>query len=210
MKTREANQTETIPGTRIRTLVVDDSPFMLKILAQTLEEAGDFDLVGTASNGHQALSYASTLSPELVLMDIHMPHVNGIQATRCIKHGQHPPVIIITTSDDRSTAKAMASQAGADAFLCKNGNIRRDLIGALRKLFGSNGARGVKSGRVGRNNNLGSAQLQHAHCSPPIKRTSGWSQRRLVHRSRRIGAQLCASSRFSPQHSLHSSEKTKN
>ena len=60
---------ETIPA-RVRSLVVADSPFMLKILAQTLRDAGDFDLVGTATHAYQALQHMSTLSPELVLMDI--------------------------------------------------------------------------------------------------------------------------------------------
>src|SRR5208337_991740 len=94
MNTCTVKQAEDIPGTRIRTLVVDDSPSMLKVLAQSLEEAGNFDLVGTATDGCQALRQVSALSPELVLMDIHMPRLNGIQATRFIKQRERPPVVI--------------------------------------------------------------------------------------------------------------------
>ena len=148
MKTSAPILTENTPGTPIRALVVDDSPFMVKVLAQILEVAGNFDLVGTATDGCQGLRYVSLLSPELVLMDIHMPRLNGIQATRCIKQRQHPPVVIITTSDDSSMAKATAEAAGADAFVCKEGNLRHQLMDALQKLFGSNAARRVGSGRV--------------------------------------------------------------
>ena len=84
MNTCTVKQAEGIPGTRIRTLVVDDSLFMLKILAQLLEADDGFELVGTATDGRKALRYVSVLSPDLVL-DLHMPGLNGIQATRYIK-----------------------------------------------------------------------------------------------------------------------------
>src|SRR5258705_14018888 len=87
---------------RIRTLVVNDSPFMLKTLAQILKQMANFDLVGTATNGCQALRQVSALSPDLVLMDIHLSCLNGIQATEHIKHRyfkqrEHPPVVLIIT-----------------------------------------------------------------------------------------------------------------
>jgi len=148
MNTCARNRAEDIPKTRVKTLVVDDSPFMLKILAQILEEAGNFDLVGTATDGCQALRYVTMLSPELVLMDVHMPRLNGIQATRCIKQREHPPVVIITTSDDSSVAKTTADDAGADGFVSKKNNLRHRMLGTLQELFGSNGARRAKAGRI--------------------------------------------------------------
>src|SRR5271165_6266372 len=99
MNTCRVEPAEDIPGIRIRTLVVDDSPFMLKFLAQTLEAVAGFDLVGTATNARQALRYVSMLSPDLVLLDLQMPGLNGIQATRYIKDREHPPVVIIVSSD---------------------------------------------------------------------------------------------------------------
>jgi CheY-like chemotaxis protein len=144
MNKRALDRAEVLFNTRVRTLVVDDSPFMLKILAQILEEAGNFDLVGTATNGCQALRYVSMLSPELVLMDVHMPRLNGIQATRYIKQREHPPAIIIVTSDDSAITKATAEEAGADAFVSKDGNLRQQLMDVLQDLFGPNGARRAK------------------------------------------------------------------
>jgi CheY-like chemotaxis protein len=141
MNTRALDRAEAVSETRVRTLVVDDSPFMLKILTQILEAAGDFDLVGTATNGCQALRYVSILSPDLVLMDIHMPGLNGIQVTRCIKQSEHPPFVILSSSDDSFVTKTKAEKAGADAFISKEGNLRDQLMGALQDLFRPTGER---------------------------------------------------------------------
>jgi Response regulator containing a CheY-like receiver domain and an HTH DNA-binding domain len=136
MNTRALDRAEAVSETRVRTLVVDDSPFMLKILAQILEAAGNFDLVGTATDGCKALRYVSMLSPDLVLMDIHMPGLNGVQVTRSIKQSEHSPVVILASSDDSSVTKTTAEEAGADAFVSKEGNLRNQLMGALQDLFG--------------------------------------------------------------------------
>ena len=127
--------------TRVTTLVADDSPFMLKTLSQILERAGNFDLVGTATDGCQALRYVAMLSPGLVLIDLHMPHLNGIHATRYLKERENPPVVIIITSDDSFASKEMAEEAGADAFVSKAGNLSYELLTVLQNLFGPHGER---------------------------------------------------------------------
>jgi len=125
---------------RIRTLVVDDSPFMLKTIAQILKQAAYLDLVGTATNGLQALRLVSALLPDLVLMDVHLPYLNGIQATQYIKQREHPPAVVIITSDAPPVTKAMAEKAGADGFLSKEGDLQHRLLGVLEDLFGPGGA----------------------------------------------------------------------
>jgi len=127
---------ELIPVARVKTVVVDDSPFMLKILAQTLEEAGDFDLVGTATDAYQALRHVSALTPELVLMDIHMSGLNGIEATRRIKQSEHAPVVILISSHITAGTKSLAEEAGADGVVSKEVNFRYQLISALKNLLG--------------------------------------------------------------------------
>lgn len=148
MNTHHRNSANAIPHTRVTTLIVDDSPFMLKTLSQILERTEKFDLVGTAMNGSQALRYVSMLSPKLVLMDARMPGLNGIQATRYIKQGEPPPVVIIITSDDSPAAREMADQAGADAFISKDANVRYQLMSTLQNLFGPTGERRKAAGSI--------------------------------------------------------------
>jgi DNA-binding NarL/FixJ family response regulator len=132
MNTCTLTQAEAIPETIIRTLVADDSPFMLKVLARAVESAGNFELIGSATDGCQALRYVSLLSPELVLIDVHMPRINGIQALRCIKQRENAPVVIVVTSDDSSATKRMAEEAGADGFVIKDRDLGPRLLHALR------------------------------------------------------------------------------
>ena len=141
MTTRPFRPAETIPATRVGSLVVADSPFMLKILAQTLRDAGDFDLVGTATRAHQALRHVSAVSPELVLMDIEMPDLNSIQGTRYMKQREHPPVVILISSHNNPVTKSLAEQAGADGFVSTEVNFRHRLISVLENLFGSSQVR---------------------------------------------------------------------
>ncbi len=158
MNTRALHLTEAASDTRVRTLVVDDSPIMLAILTRVLEEAGNMDLVGCATDGSQAVRLASALSPELVLMDLNLPHLNGIQATRCIKGFTRPPIVIIVTTDDSAFAKSMAEKAGADGFIIKQGNLRHRLLGMLQQLFGpGNARRAPVSGVLFRNPPAGEA-----------------------------------------------------
>ena len=147
MNTHSLQPAEPIPATRIRTVVVDDSPLMLKILVQALDEAGDFDLIGSATNGYQALRHVSALSPELVLMDIHMPGLNGIEATRCMKQSEHAPVVILISSDSTAQTKLLAEQAGADGFVSKEANFRHLLLSALKNLFGPRGSLGSRKAK---------------------------------------------------------------
>ena len=121
----------------VRTLIVDDSPWMLKTLSQILTLEGIFTLVASATDGSQAIRYASTIEPELILMDVQMPHLNGIEATRYIKQFKNPPLVIIVTSDDTPDSRALAKAAGADAFVSKCGDIHAQLKTLFQQFFGA-------------------------------------------------------------------------
>ena len=69
----------------IRTVVADDSPFVLKTLSSFLEQQRDFQLVGTATDGHHAVRRVVELEPDLVLMGLRLPGLNGLDAARQIK-----------------------------------------------------------------------------------------------------------------------------
>ena len=119
----------------VRTLIADDSPLMLKTIAQFLALEGNFTLVGTATDGYQAVRQALTMEPELVLMDDRMPHVNGLEAIRHIKQSESPPVIILVTADDTPSSEALAKAAGADGFVKKRGNLHDQLRSVFQELF---------------------------------------------------------------------------
>ena len=153
----------------VRTLIADDSPLMLKPLAQILALEGNFTLVATATDGCQAVRQVLTMEPELVLMDYRMPHLNGLEATRHIKQSENPPVVIIVTSDDTPSSEALAKAAGADGFVKKGGNLRNQLRSLFQKLFQF----GMGTSPVGKNQNP-ATHLGAADKSDEIFQTADW------------------------------------
>jgi CheY-like chemotaxis protein len=137
MNSSEETRTKPIDtNRRVRTLIADDSHFALKALAQILELEGRFTLVGTATDGCQAILRVLDKKPDLVLMDNLMPHLSGIEATRRIKQFENPPLVIIVTSDDSSNCKTLAKAAGADGFVSKGGDLRHQLRLLFQELYG--------------------------------------------------------------------------
>jgi CheY-like chemotaxis protein len=122
----------------VRTLLVDDSQFMRAYLTMLIEESG-FELVGTAADGHQALRSVAALKPDLVLMDVDMPCLDGIEATRSIKEAGkqsgYAPVIVIVTSEDTLECRSQAEDAGANGFVSKSEDLRGQLKSTLNNLF---------------------------------------------------------------------------
>jgi DNA-binding NarL/FixJ family response regulator len=118
----------------IRTVVVDDSPGVLKLLSTFLEQQRDFQLVGTATDGRNAVRRVVELRPDLVLMDMQLPGMNGLEATRLIKACSEAPAVIMVTADDTPECRAQARAAGTDAFVGKL-HMFSQLRTALRRLF---------------------------------------------------------------------------
>ena len=116
---------------RIRVIVADDHPILREGLTGLLAEEPDIDVVGQASDGQEALDLARRIAPQVVLMDITMPVLNGIDATRQIK-AEMPQIRVIGLSmhEDESLISAMYD-AGADAYLVKNGPSE-SLVEAIR------------------------------------------------------------------------------
>jgi PAS domain S-box-containing protein len=103
----------------IRILLTDDHAAMRDGLARLLDQEFDFEVVGQASDGQEAVELAGKLNPDVILMDISMPRMNGIDATRVI-HDQHPDIRIIGLSlyQEEERAKAMLD-SGAVLYLTK-------------------------------------------------------------------------------------------
>jgi two-component system response regulator DesR len=121
-------------GWAIRTVVVDDSPSVLKALSSFLDLQHDFQLVGTAADGVHAVRRVVELEPDLVLMDLRLSGMNGLEATRQIKARPQAPTVIMVADDDTPESRAAASAAGTDAFVGKQ-HMFTQLRTAIRKLF---------------------------------------------------------------------------
>ena len=105
---------------KIRVLVVDDSAFMCKVLQEIINSDPQLEVVGQGRDGRDGVALAESLRPDVITMDINMPHVDGLQATEQIMT-QHPRPIVIVSSESRegaaSTLKAL--ELGAIDFVPK-------------------------------------------------------------------------------------------
>jgi DNA-binding NarL/FixJ family response regulator len=115
----------------IRILIVDDQELVRAGLRGLLRERFGFEVVGECADGAMVPAAVATLRPDVVLMDVRMPHVDGISATAALRRDpDSPPVLVLTTFDD-DEALAGALRAGASGFLLK-GVPAADLQRAVR------------------------------------------------------------------------------
>jgi DNA-binding NarL/FixJ family response regulator len=103
----------------IRILIADDQSLVRAGFRLVLENHTDLEVVGEASNGHEAVHSAARLKPDVVLMDIRMPELDGIAATRTIT-ARHPARVLVLTTYDLDEYVYDALQAGASGFLLKD------------------------------------------------------------------------------------------
>jgi DNA-binding NarL/FixJ family response regulator len=109
--------------TDIRMLIVDDVELVRQDLHTLLTLAGDIRIVGEAGNGLEAIQLAKALLPEVVLMDLEMPVMDGYEATRQIKAFRPACRVIILSIHADETEQQSAVQAGADAFIVKGASL---------------------------------------------------------------------------------------
>ena len=103
----------------IRVLLADDHRMLREGLRRSLADEG-FDVVGEADNGHEAVKLAAELSPDIVLMDVSMPEMDGVEATRQIRErGDGPRILMLTMHADKDVL-ADAIRAGASGYLVKD------------------------------------------------------------------------------------------
>lgn len=104
----------------IRVLVADDHTLVRKGIRNVLDEHPDIELVGEASDGEEAVALTESLRPDIVLMDIAMPRLNGVEATRQIKaRSPRTAVLVLTAYDDDAYVFALL-EAGAAGYLLKS------------------------------------------------------------------------------------------
>lgn len=120
---------------QIRILLVDDQPLLRMGFRMILEAESDFAVIGEAGDGAEAMELVERTNPDVVLMDVRMPRVDGIEATeRVVASGAPSRVIILTTFDVDEYAFA-ALEAGASAFLLKS-VAPEQLVDAVRVVHG--------------------------------------------------------------------------
>ena len=119
---------------KIRVVVADDSPTALQSVCDYLEFAGGFEIVGTASDGVNAVQLASVQEPDLVLLDLSMPRVNGLEAAEQI-HRRSPAMRVIIFSELEGLSLGdECTRRGADSFVPKS-QLPEKLLLEIRRLF---------------------------------------------------------------------------
>lgn len=108
------------PSKKIRVLVVDDSTFMRKVLETIYNGDEQLQVVGSAKDGREAVSMAESLKPDVISMDINMPHVDGLQATAEIMTTNPKPIVIVSSESREGAASTLrALELGAIEFVAK-------------------------------------------------------------------------------------------
>lgn len=116
---------------RLRVLVADDEPLIRAGLRLILEGAGTIEVVGEAADGEAAVRFAAQSAPDVVLVDIRMPVLDGIAATKRLTALPQPPRVIVLTSFDTDGFILEALRAGASGFLLKD-TAPADIVSAVR------------------------------------------------------------------------------
>ena len=132
---------------KIRVVVADDHAVVRSGLEQLLSTAADIELVGTAGNGGEAAEVVGRERPDVVLMDLSMPEVDGVEATRRIIAADADARVVVLTSfaDDRHISEAL--QAGATGYVLKHAEPD-ELLGAIRAAAAGDAPLDPKAARV--------------------------------------------------------------
>jgi DNA-binding NarL/FixJ family response regulator len=115
----------------IRILLVDDDPLVRAGLSMMIQSADDLEVVGEAADGMQVAAAVALHRPDVVLMDIRMPVLDGLQATQALQRSVDPPRVIVLTTFDVDDFVFRALEAGAAGFLLKD-TPPRELLQAIR------------------------------------------------------------------------------
>jgi len=117
-----------------RVLIVDDSSEFRDVIRAWISARPGVELAATATNGQEAIDAVGSARPDLVLMDVMMPVMDGFEATRRIKARPGAPLVAILTLHDTDTIRHVAAEAGADGFVAKS-ELNQELPRLLERLL---------------------------------------------------------------------------
>jgi DNA-binding NarL/FixJ family response regulator len=124
-----------IPGRPIRVLIVDDHPLMRAGLSGEIGRQSDMQVIAEATDGDEAVALFRLHRPDVTLMDLRMPKMNGIEALKAIRHEFHQARVIVLTTATGDIQAFRAFQAGAVGFLLKD-TLRVELVDTIRLIHG--------------------------------------------------------------------------
>jgi chemotaxis response regulator CheB len=116
----------------VRVLIVDDGPFFQDAARELIDATSGFECVGAACSGEEGIDEAERLRPDLVLMDVCMPGIGGMEAARRIRARGNPAVVVLVSADDGLAAHAGEPRVVPKCKLCRS---------VLRALWDERGAR---------------------------------------------------------------------
>jgi DNA-binding NarL/FixJ family response regulator len=116
---------------KIRLLIADDHPTFRSGLARILEDEEDIECIATAADGTEAVRLVTEMQPDVALIDVCMPNLNGIEATRRIREDCHDTAILIMSAFDCESYVLAALQAGAAGYMMKDTPLN-ELVSAIR------------------------------------------------------------------------------
>jgi DNA-binding NarL/FixJ family response regulator len=117
-----------------RVLIVDDHEIFRRGLRALLEPSLEWQICGEAVDGMDAVEQCMSLKPDIVVLDVSMPRLNGLEAARLIKKQTPEPQIVIITQHDSPQIRSAAVEAGARAFVTKSA-VGSELVSALRTII---------------------------------------------------------------------------
>ena len=106
----------------VRIVIADDDRLFAEMVRMQLSSREEVEVVGIAATGKEAVELAEELEPDIVLMDVSMPVLDGIEAARAITTGSDPPAVVLVTGED-GELDARAYKAGAAAYLRKSAGL---------------------------------------------------------------------------------------
>lgn len=148
----------------VRVLIADDHQLVIDGLSSFVNNTDGFELVATAANGAEAIENIDLFNPHVVLLDINMPILDGIQALEKIKKNSVPPKIIMLTMHDETSIIKKVMQLGADGYLLKTSD-KDEVITAIQKVslgqkyFSSEVALALAEGKKGKSSSNDKAKM---------------------------------------------------
>ncbi|MFN2292357.1 MAG: response regulator transcription factor [Anaerolineae bacterium] len=118
----------------VQVLLVDDNPDFVQVAAEFLAADPDIEITGVATSGERALELADSYHPDLVIMDLAMPGMGGLEATRQLKARPNPPAVIILSLYSDEAYLEQARRAGADEEVSKS-DLGVALLPLIRQMF---------------------------------------------------------------------------